>query len=76
MRRFRIFNGSILFFASPRANVYIKNNALIVQKLERTKGFAAVLELLTCGKYEKGGENYFKVLEKLTGINKSEIVCI
>jgi hypothetical protein len=52
-----------------RTNYFL--NALIVQKLEKTKGFAAVLELLTCGKYEKGDENYFKVLEKLTGINKS-----
>jgi hypothetical protein len=29
------------------------------------------MEFLKCGKYEKGNENYFKVLEKLTGINES-----
>lgn len=46
-------------------------NALIVEKIEKEKGFPAVIELLSCGKYEKGNENYFKVLEKLTGINKS-----
>ncbi|CAN1558499.1 hypothetical protein MCETHM1_02518 [Flavobacteriaceae bacterium] len=46
-------------------------NALIVEKIEKEKGFSAVKELLSCGKYEKGNENYFKVLEKLTGINKS-----
>jgi hypothetical protein len=46
-------------------------NALIVEKIEREKGFPAVIELLSCGKYEKGNENYFKTLEKLTGINKS-----
>lgn len=46
-------------------------NALIIEKIEKEKGFAAVLELLSCGKYEKGNENYFKILEKLTGINKS-----
>ncbi|XZF12732.1 hypothetical protein ACTHGU_13170 [Chitinophagaceae bacterium MMS25-I14] len=46
-------------------------NALIVQKIEKEKGSAAVLELLRCGKYEKGNENYFKTLEKLTGINRA-----
>nr|WP_315195183.1 hypothetical protein [uncultured Flavobacterium sp.] len=45
-------------------------NALIVEKLEKEKGFPVVIELLSCGKYEKGNDNYFKVLEKLTGINK------
>ncbi|WP_157813333.1 hypothetical protein [Flavobacterium sp. 5] len=45
-------------------------NALIVEKIEKEKGFPAVVELLSCGKYEKGNDNYFKVLEKLTGINK------
>lgn len=46
-------------------------NALIVEKVEKEKGFPAVIELLSCGKYEKGNDNYFKVLEKLTGINKT-----
>jgi hypothetical protein len=46
-------------------------DALIVEKIEKEKGFPAVIELLSCGKYEKGNENYFKVLEKLTGINKA-----
>ncbi len=45
-------------------------NALIVQKLEKEKGFAAVWELLNCGSFEKGNEKYYKVLEKLTGITK------
>jgi hypothetical protein len=45
-------------------------NALIVQKIEKEKGFAPVMDLLGCGKREKGDENYFKALEKLTGINK------
>jgi hypothetical protein len=51
-----------------RTNYFL--NALIVQKLEKERGFAAVLTLLTCGKYEAGNERYFKVLETLTGINK------
>lgn len=46
-------------------------NALIIEKLEKEKGFAAVMELLSCGKYQKGNENYYTALEKLTGINKS-----
>jgi hypothetical protein len=46
-------------------------NALIVKELEKEKGFSAVWELLNCGKYEKGNENYYKSLEKLTGITKS-----
>lgn len=46
-------------------------NALIVEKIEKEKGFPAVVEFLSCGKYEKTNENYFVVLEKLTSINKS-----
>lgn len=45
-------------------------NALLVEKIEKEKGFSAVMELLSCGRYEKTNENYFVVLEKLTGINK------
>ncbi|MBD1385363.1 hypothetical protein IDJ75_08750 [Mucilaginibacter rigui] len=47
-------------------------NALIIQQLEKEKGFPAVMELLSCGKKEKGDENYFKALAKLTGINKAD----
>jgi hypothetical protein len=46
-------------------------NALLVEKIEKEKGFSSVLEFLSCGKYQKGNENYFISLEKLTGINKS-----
>ncbi|QOG02335.1 hypothetical protein [Flavobacterium sp. MDT1-60] len=46
-------------------------NALLVEKIEKEKGFSAVIEFLCSGKNKKGGsENYFVVLEKLTGINK------
>jgi len=47
-------------------------NALLVQKIEKEKGFAAVWEFLNCGKFEKGNENYYKELEKLTGITKAD----
>jgi hypothetical protein len=46
-------------------------NALIVRKVEKEKGFAPVMELLTCGKLEKGDANLFKVLEKVSGITKA-----
>ena len=46
-------------------------NALIVQKIEREKGFALVMELLSCGKRRTGDENYFAALEKIAGITKA-----
>lgn len=46
-------------------------NALIIQKIEKQKGFPAVMELLSCGKKERGDENYFKALERLTGITRA-----
>ena len=52
-------------------NVDFVINALVVQKIEKEKGFSSVIELLSCGKKEKGNENYFKALEKITGISKS-----
>lgn len=46
-------------------------NALIVQKIEKEKGFDAVVEFLKCGKYNKDNyDNYFTALEKYTGITK------
>ncbi len=45
-------------------------NAIILIKLEKEKDFSAVWELLNCGPYEKGNANYYKALEKLTGITK------
>ena len=47
-------------------------NALIVQKIEREKGFAAVLQLLSCGPRQKGDDNYFAALEKISGISKAD----
>ena len=47
-------------------------NALLIQKLEKEKGFAAVMELLACGKKEKDDANYFNALQKLTGITKQQ----
>jgi|GEM_PF-303783 len=47
-------------------------NALIIKKTEREKGFAAVMQLLSCGKKEPGNENYFSALETITGISKAD----
>lgn len=52
-------------------NVDFVINALIVRKIEKEKGFAAVIELLSCGRQEKGNGNYFNALEKITGVKKS-----
>jgi hypothetical protein len=46
-------------------------NALIVQKIEREKGFPPVMQLLGCGKRQAGDDNYFAALEKVTGITKA-----
>ena len=45
-------------------------NALIVQKIEREQGFEKVMELLGCGPRQKGDDNYFAALKKITGIDK------
>ena len=46
-------------------------NALLIQKIEKEKGFAGVWELLNVGPFEKGNEKYFQILEKLLGITKA-----
>ncbi|WP_341224937.1 hypothetical protein [uncultured Arcticibacterium sp.] len=47
-------------------------NALIIEKLEKEIGFSAVLEFLNSGPYEKGNANYYKTLEKLTGVSEED----
>jgi hypothetical protein len=46
-------------------------NALLVQKIEKEKGFPGVWEFLNCGPFKKGNTNYYSALEKLTGITKT-----
>jgi hypothetical protein len=53
-------------------NIDYTINALLVKKIEKEKGFPSVIELLSCGKYQKDNENYFKALEKITGISKAD----
>ncbi|MFL0162648.1 hypothetical protein [Aquirufa salirivi] len=46
-------------------------NALIVQKIEKEKGFSEVLTLLKSGKYNQNNNDYFKTMEKIIGINRT-----
>ncbi|ASU35440.1 hypothetical protein [Mucilaginibacter xinganensis] len=46
-------------------------DALICQKIEKEQGFANVITFLSCGKKEAGNANYFKALEKITGITRA-----
>ncbi len=45
-------------------------NALLIQFIEKEKGFEGVWQLLNCGRYEKGNENYFKMLDQIIGVSK------
>ena len=53
-------------------NVDFAINALIAQKLEKEKGFPAVLRLLACGKKQKDNDNYFTALQQIAGISKAD----
>jgi hypothetical protein len=68
-----LYNESKNFESAPASplNVDFAINALIIQRLEQKKGFAAVMELLRCGKKEAGNENYFAALERVAGISKA-----
>jgi hypothetical protein len=61
------------FGTSQQYHLYVSYviNALIVQKIEKDKGFPAVMELLSCGKKQKDDENYFSALNKIDGINRA-----
>jgi hypothetical protein len=45
-------------------------NSLIIQKVEKEKGFSAAIELMSSGNFRKNEEKFFAILEKNTGINK------
>jgi hypothetical protein len=46
-------------------------NALIVKDIDRKEGFSKVIELLSSGNFIQNPDNFFKILEENTGINKS-----
>lgn len=45
-------------------------NALIIQKIEKEKGFVAVWRLLNCGPAQAGHEGFYTVLQQLLDIKK------
>ncbi len=45
-------------------------NALIIQKVEKEQGFSAVKKLLASGNMYKNRDEFFQILEKVTGINE------
>lgn len=45
-------------------------NALIVQRLEKDRGFAASLPLLCCGPKQEGDANYFAALRDVAGVDE------
>ena len=46
-------------------------NSLIVQRLEKEKGFFAALPLLTCGQRQAGDANYFAALKQVVGVDEA-----
>ena len=46
-------------------------NALVVQRIEKEKGFAAALPLVTCGPKQDGDANYFAALAAVTGVTEA-----
>jgi hypothetical protein len=65
------FNENKNFGSSQRYHLYVAYviDALLVQKIEKEKGFDAVMEFLSCGKKQPGDENYFAALDRIAGIN-------
>lgn len=46
-------------------------NALIIKKTEKEIGFSSVIELLSSGNFRKDSEGFFRILERVTGINET-----
>jgi len=46
-------------------------NALIIEQIEKEKGFSGVMELLNSGNFRKDRVSFFKELDRITGINES-----
>jgi hypothetical protein len=66
------------FGESAQKHLYVAYviNALLAQKIEKDKGFTGVMEFLVSGKKQKGDEDYFKALDKIDGINRSNFNAI
>jgi glycosyltransferase involved in cell wall biosynthesis len=66
------FNENKNFGSSQQYHLYVAYviDALLVQKIEKEKGFDAVMEFLACGKSQPGNDNYFAALDRIAGINR------
>ena len=51
-------------------------NALLVQKIEKEKGFPAAMQFLCSGKKQKDDKFYFETLDKIDGINRSNFSAV
>lgn len=69
----KLYSGSNNFYLDGNKNFVVAYyiNALLVQKIEKEKGFAPVMALLGCGKRQANEDNYFAALEKITGITRA-----
>jgi len=61
-------------FGDAKAPLYTDYviDALIAEKVEKEKGFAAVMALISSGKKEPDNASFFKALEKEAGISKAD----
>ena len=66
------FNENKNFGSSQQYHLYVAYviDALLAQKIEKEKGFDAVMEFLACGKSQPGNDNYFAALDRIAGINR------
>lgn len=69
-----LYSGSNSFHIDGYKKYFIAYviNALIIQKIEKEKGFTPVMALLGCGRRQPDEENYFTALEKVSGITKAD----
>jgi hypothetical protein len=69
----KLYRESYNFGENEEKHLYVTQliNSLIIQKVEKEKGFKAVLELLGSGNFEENEDNFFKILENNSGINKN-----
>jgi len=67
------FNENKNFGENQRYHLYVAYviDALLAQKIEKEKGFAGVMALLSCGKKEDSNDNFFLALHKTIGINRA-----
>jgi hypothetical protein len=68
----KLYNERYNFGESQEKHLLVTQmiNALIIQKVEKEKGFSAVMDLLGSGNFLKEKDNFFNILEKTTGINE------